>query len=525
VQPAEDVSHASPFAATLEVPPEGREIPATPPKAAPRRRGALAEGVVVAERFRLVRELGRGGMGAVWLAEHLGLGVPCAVKFNLAGTAASDEQRRRVEREARAAALLKSPHVVQMLDHGIWNDHSYIAMEHLEGEDLRQRLTRVKRLSSEETVRLVTQVARGLSRAHAASVIHRDLKPDNIFLVADPDGEIAKILDFGIAKAAAGAGGLLTSTTGGVAIGTPAYMSPEQLGGSAPVDHRCDLWALGVITFECLAGMRPFEGPTIGELVMQIMMHPLVKASKLAPDLPPVFDAWWARACARDPERRFQSALELSDALSEALREGSAWRPTEAREPALSPVVREEAAPATASGAADAVAALPAPEAATSPQCSEAETARGSSSSSSPALEALCTTGAMEPPKPKRPSSGVRQVGRVAAAAMVLAFGAMLVIRRAPSPDPQPSATFPSVVLPAASMATASPAAAPPAPAAPTMSTAPEPVLAASTAAAPSKTVTPRPPAKRAPVPVASSAHPSKAPSDAVDPSLFDRRR
>ncbi|HEY3233311.1 MAG TPA: serine/threonine-protein kinase, partial [Polyangiaceae bacterium] len=152
----------------------------------------LAEGLHVADRFRLIRELGRGGMGSVWLAEHVALDVACAIKFIDQTGRDSEELRVRFEREAKAAAQLRSPNVVQILDYGVWQDSPYIAMEYLEGENLDQRLDRVWVMSPGETCFIATQVARALTKAHAAGIVHRDLKPENIFLSRDADEEVAK---------------------------------------------------------------------------------------------------------------------------------------------------------------------------------------------------------------------------------------------------------------------------------------------------------------------------------------------
>src|SRR5215472_5515412 len=189
-----------------------------------------APNVVIAERFRLNRLLGRGGMGSVWHATHLGLDVPCAVKFIEGEGAQVPEMQARFEREAKAAAQLRSPNVVQILDHGVCQGTPYIAMELLDGEDLAKRLVRVGRLPPHELLRIVVQVCRALTRAHAVGIVHRDLKPDNIFLVQDDDREIAKVLDFGIAKQNSTAleG---SSTKTGAMLGTPYYMSPEQAQG------------------------------------------------------------------------------------------------------------------------------------------------------------------------------------------------------------------------------------------------------------------------------------------------------
>ncbi len=270
--------------------------------------------LVVADRFRLVRLLGRGGMGSVWLAHHMGLDIPCAVKFIEGEFAQLPEAQARFEREAKAAAQLRSPHVVQILDHGVWQGTPYIAMELLEGEDLGKRLQRIGRMAPQEVCTIITQVTRALTKAHAAGIVHRDLKPDNIFLVKDDDREIAKVLDFGIAKAATQLDGGNTKT--GAMLGTPYYMSPEQAQGIKAVDHRSDLWSLAVIVFQALTGRLPFESEALGDLLVKIIVAPVPMPSQFAPDLPAAFDRWWAKAANRDPAQRYQSAKELSDGLA-----------------------------------------------------------------------------------------------------------------------------------------------------------------------------------------------------------------
>ncbi len=258
-------------------------------------------------------------MGEVWLAHHISLDIPCAIKFIFDEAAADEDLRARFDREARIAAQIRSPHVVQILDNGVWNEAPYIAMELLEGEDLAQRLERVGRLDPRSTVAIIAQVARALTKAHAVGLVHRDLKPANIFLVPDDDREIAKVLDFGIAKSSSlglGPGGLSATKTGSL-LGTPVYMSPEQAQGTKTVDHRTDLWALAVVTFECLTGRLPFDSAALGDLFMKIMVEPLPVPSQFAP-LPASFDAWWLRAAGRYPEQRFQSAKELVDGLNQA---------------------------------------------------------------------------------------------------------------------------------------------------------------------------------------------------------------
>ena len=277
----------------------------------------LAPNVVVAGRFRLNRLLGRGGMGSVWHATHLGLDVPCAVKFIEGEFAHHPEAQTRFEREAKSAAMLRSPHVVQILDHGVWEGAPYIAMELLDGEDLGKRLQQ-GRLPPAEVVTIITQVCRALSKAHAAGIVHRDLKPDNIFLVKDDDREIAKVLDFGIAKFN-NVAALDGATKTGAVLGTPYYMSPEQARGAKNLDSRADLWALAVIVFQCLTGKLPFDGEALGELFMRIMVEPIPMPSSIVSELPPQVDAWWTRAASRDPDARFPTAKEFAESLSMVL--------------------------------------------------------------------------------------------------------------------------------------------------------------------------------------------------------------
>jgi serine/threonine-protein kinase len=270
-----------------------------------------AAGDVLAEKYRLDHELGRGGMGAVWRAKHLVLQSAVAVKLVLSAVASSEALRARFLLEAQSAAALRSPHVVQILDYGVHDDTPFMVMELLEGESLAQRLARVGVLSVEETARVVVQVARALQRAQEAGIVHRDLKPDNVFLVRNADEEVAKVLDFGIAKAMT-ATETGVQTQSGAVLGTPYYMSPEQARGTRAVDHRTDLWALGVIAFECLTGKRPFDGAALGDVLVKICSDPVPLPSSIAP-VPPGFDEWIQRALARDPDRRFSSASELSE--------------------------------------------------------------------------------------------------------------------------------------------------------------------------------------------------------------------
>jgi serine/threonine protein kinase len=275
----------------------------------------LVENAVVAGRFRLNHLLQRGGMGSVWHATHLGLDIPCALKFVKGELLENEEVVARFEREAKAAAQLRSPHVVQILDHGVCDGTPYMAMELLDGEDLGARLKRQGHLAPENLHEIVSGVCRALSRAHALGIVHRDLKPGNIFLVRDDDREIPKVLDFGIAKTNRANEVLGGGTKTGAMLGTPYYMSPEQAQGTKLVDFRSDLWSLAIICFQCLTGKLPFISEALGDLLVKIIVSPIPIPSQVA-SVPPAFDKWWAKAANREPSERFQSAKELSDALA-----------------------------------------------------------------------------------------------------------------------------------------------------------------------------------------------------------------
>jgi serine/threonine protein kinase len=275
------------------------------------------EGFLVARRYALGRKIGSGGMGTVWLAHDQSLDRVCALKILDPDKAESDEVRKRFLREARATAQIRSPHVVEVFEHGLWDGLPFIVMELLEGEELAKRLDRVDVLDPDSAYSVVAQVARALAHAHALGIVHRDLKPENVFLVPADGGEIVKVLDFGIAHHA-----LYSprdrATQAGAVFGTPCYMSPEQALGNG-TDWRSDLWALGVVAFECLTGKLPFFHDALGGLLTQILHEPIPPIRGYNPALPVAVEAWWQRASAREPERRFQTAAELSDELARAL--------------------------------------------------------------------------------------------------------------------------------------------------------------------------------------------------------------
>lgn len=270
-------------------------------------------GDLIMKRYRLVSLLGQGGMGSVWRAEHIELKNQVAVKLLDPAISQNQEMIGRFLREARAAASLQNRHVIQIFDHGVEDGEAFMVMELLEGESLGDRLQRGP-LGVEETIKFMCQVMRAMGKAHDAGIIHRDLKPDNIFITSDDDGEYAKVLDFGVAKV----GGDLGATNGvktqtGMMLGTPYYMSPEQA-KAKKVDARTDVWALAVITYECLTGKRPFTGDSFADLVLTLCNAPIPIPSQCA-SVPVGFDEWFVHATQRDVDRRFRSARDMASEL------------------------------------------------------------------------------------------------------------------------------------------------------------------------------------------------------------------
>jgi eukaryotic-like serine/threonine-protein kinase len=280
----------------------------------------LPPSTLIGGKYEILGLIGRGGMGSVYEGRHKSLGTPCAIKFIDAEYANSQDARSRFDTEARAAATIQSKYAIQIYDHGVTDDgRPYIVMERLLGEPLDQRLKRLGSISLLETARIMRQVARALARAHERGIIHRDLKPENIFLVRGPDDDedMAKVLDFGIAKikTSPGAMGVSSSTKTGTLLGTPFFMSPEQARGLRTVDQRTDLWSLGVIVFKCVTGELPFDGESLGDLLVRICTSPVPVPSEVASGLPPGLDTWMRRALDREPAERFQTATELADSL------------------------------------------------------------------------------------------------------------------------------------------------------------------------------------------------------------------
>jgi serine/threonine-protein kinase len=272
-------------------------------------------GEILADKYRIEALLGRGGMGAVFRATHVVSEKPVAIKWMLR-SAADERAYRRFVREARVTGRIDHPNVVDVYDIGRQDNTGYLVMELLHGESLRERLAHA-RPSVAECIDLLLPAMRGVSAAHAAGVIHRDLKPDNIFLCKGPDGSAreAKVLDFGISAMLVAQGNESTLTNDGTLIGTPAYMSPEQVSNGHPIDARADVYAFGVILFEMLAGTLPYAASSYSALILAIATQPPRNLLELRPDVP----AGLARVVLRALEKRKEDRYESVDHLSSAL--------------------------------------------------------------------------------------------------------------------------------------------------------------------------------------------------------------
>lgn len=279
----------------------------------------MKPGQLLTRTLRLLRPLGRGSVGRVWVAEHLRLGTEVAVKVITPHASVDPELVERFRREGPASAQIKSPHVAQVLDHGATDDGAlYIVMELLEGETLKERLDRLGMLPPGEVALLIGHAARGLVRAHRLGIVHRDIKPENLFVMNLDEELFLKVLDFGLAKRGGPVTGSGLTVTGAV-MGTPVYMSPEQFASAKHVDHRADSWALAVVACRAMTGKLPFNGDSLAALAFSISKGAFIPPSSHRSDLPPEVDEWAARALRLNPDERFGTIREMSDALTRAL--------------------------------------------------------------------------------------------------------------------------------------------------------------------------------------------------------------
>ncbi len=446
-------------------------------------------GAIVAGRYRLERLLGRGGMGEVWVARHSTLDTPYAIKF-LDRTLLADLDREtilvRFLDEAKASSSLskQSRHIVSVHDYGEQGGTPYIVMEMLDGMSLDQRIESGP-MPPEEALAVLQQVARAVTHAHKAKLIHRDLKPGNVFLCRDEEGQLlVKVLDFGLVRSIQQGDKHVTQK--GIAVGTPSYMSPEQARASAAIDHRCDVWSMAVLSYAMLVGKTPWPGETMQEVLVNVCRSEYIPLSVAKEELGTQFDAFYEKAFRRQAKDRHNDAEELVEAFRKAVAGG---------------VPAAEVAVVVASDPAVVPLAPPAP---------------------------LPTATPLDVTPSARPGiTGPKQRGRMAAiAALVLvlvALGTLLVVRGGPDPagaatssakPPPPPATalteppptpadpkpVPSVDSPKAPSAAHAPKV-PAAPASPKASAAPPPVIAPE---APAPKPVPAPP----PSPPAASTKP-----------------
>jgi len=299
---------------------------ATATKAQPEERFDSLLGVVLAGRYEVLRRIGEGGMGAVYEAKHTLIGKRVAVKVLLEKFHAQSDLVARLLQEARLASSIGHENIVDVTDFGTTDDgRSFVVMEFLDGESLAELAMREAPLPIERSLRIARQVASALGAAHAKGIFHRDVKPENIYLVQRGDTDFVKVVDFGISKAVKPGGDegpetyRLTHT--GLLLGTPLYMSPEQARGSEDLDHRVDIWALGVLLYECLTGEVPFRANNYLQIISQVLTHEPMPPSQLRPELgiPDAVEAVVMRAMEKDRTRRYQTMAELERDLERLL--------------------------------------------------------------------------------------------------------------------------------------------------------------------------------------------------------------
>jgi eukaryotic-like serine/threonine-protein kinase len=280
----------------------------------------LNEGDVVAGRYRLDHLLGEGGMGSVWAATHLVTRRSLAVKFLLGPLTARADMRERFLREARAAVAVDHPNVVEIFDVFELDDGTPVmVMALLKGETLEARLERERTLPLESVAEIMLPVVSAVGTAHSRGIVHRDLKPDNVFLASEGTGAVVKVLDFGIAKLVLHEEPTQSGkpvTAAGTMLGTLCYMSPEQLFGERDVDHRADVWAIGVMLYQALAGVLPIEGEHVGQVMKNLMTNAITPVESLAPSLPSDVSSLIMRMLAREREGRPADLREVFESLS-----------------------------------------------------------------------------------------------------------------------------------------------------------------------------------------------------------------
>ncbi|MBI5489645.1 MAG: serine/threonine protein kinase [Deltaproteobacteria bacterium] len=423
-------------------------------------------GEVLDNKYKLLRLLGEGGMGAVYEAQHTVIGRRCAVKFLHAEIAHNAEVVKRFIREAQAAAAIGHPNIIDIYDVGVTADGApYLVMEYLLGSSLADELEHRTKLPPAEAAEIVAQALSALEVAHSHGVVHRDLKPDNLYLVRSPNAPPrVKILDFGISKIADPGKPEDRMTSTGMVLGTPYYMAPEQARGDRDIDHRIDLYAMGIVLYESTTGRVPFTGDNYNQLLLKILTEKFPAPRQLEPSLSEAFEAVILKAIERERDNRYRSAREMHDDLLNLLDEVARARLGVTGEQSLPPLTaRPSRSPETVTTAGRTLRvtgaarkrrwALPAAVAG-----ALAALAVGlvlwAPWNSSPDTSAAPAAGVAEPAAATADAAGPAQTPPVQAAAVVASLDAG---------TPAPSAADASAVLAAAPEAAAAPADAAPA--------------------------------------------------------------
>jgi serine/threonine-protein kinase len=440
----------------------------------------VQEGDVLAGKYRVERVLGVGGMGVVVAAHHIQLDEKVALKFLLPEAVKNAEALARFEREARAAVKIKSEHVARVSDVGkLDNGAPYMVMEYLEGGDLSGLLQKQGKLPVDQAVAFVLQAAEAIAEAHSLGIVHRDLKPSNLFCIRRRDGQSSiKVLDFGISKLTSSAGGGSASKDMGMTkttavVGSPVYMSPEQMQSSKGVDHRTDIWSMGIILYELLSGRVPFEADTVTELAVLICTEPVPPIGAEALALPPGLEQVVLRCLEKSRDKRHQTISDLAEALSP-------FAPPRARL-SIERIHGMLGPPSASASSPSLPEPAPAPALATSVRKSGSTVAEWQSDSAT------------------RKHGGKATIGIAVAAGVAVLVGGLALMRKSPAPAPAPAAAQVPAATPAAA-ASAAPVVTKVAEAPPEPSTPPPTASAATPAASPAA-------AQTAPASPASARH------------------